>query len=108
MAQVGNGSLSKRAFAELYPKAVGGQGLKNSLQMGEVSSQRRTVHKYIIKKDQNELTQIWLKYGVHQSLKGGWSIREAERHNQEFIVALVCAKGCFRNVVRVHSNLMVA
>lgn len=44
---------------------------------------------------------------VHQDLKSGRGISERKGHNSKFIETLMCSKGCFWNIGRVHSNLVI-
>ena len=60
-----------------------------------------------IKEDQNEILQVGTKYFIHQCLECGMSIHEVKWHDQKFIVAIMCAKRCFRDVILMNPNLVI-
>ena len=66
-----------------------------------------TIDEDIIKEDQNEVSQVGPKYFIHQFLEHGRSICEAKWHDQKFIVAIMCAKRCFRDIILMNPNLMI-
>ena len=61
----------------------------------------------IIKKDQNEVLQVGPKYFIHQFLECGRSILEAKWNDQKLIVAIMCAKIHFRDIIFVNLNLVI-
>jgi hypothetical protein len=48
-----------------------------------------------------------MEYLIHERLVGGGSIRQAERHDKEFIVPVMSAEGGLLNVFLRYLNLMV-
>ena len=61
----------------------------------------------IIKEDRNEVPQVGTKYFIHQFLECGRSICEAKWHDQKFIVPIMCAESCFRDIILMNSNLVI-
>ncbi len=61
----------------------------------------------VVKVHNDALIQQWPEDVVHEAHEGGWSIREAERHHCELIVAVACPKGCFWNILLGNADLMV-
>lgn len=55
---------------------------------------RVTIDKDVVEENQHRCFEIWLENIIHQSLKGGRGIYEAERHHQEFIMPLMSPKDC--------------
>jgi hypothetical protein len=66
-----------------------------------------TVDEYIIKEDKNKLAKERPQDGVHQALKSGRGVCQAEGHNHELKVAFMGAECRLLNVVDVHPNLVV-
>ena len=66
-----------------------------------------TIDEDIIKEDQNEVSQVGPKYFIHQCLERGRSICESKWHDQKFIMAIMCAKNCFRDIIRMDPNLVI-
>ena len=66
-----------------------------------------TIDEDIIKEDQNEVPQVRPKYFIHQFLERGRGICEAKWHDQKFIVAIMCAESCFRDVILMNLNLVI-
>jgi len=61
----------------------------------------------VIKENKYELPQVRAKNVVHPGLKSGRGISEPKGHDSKFIKALKCYEGCFRDIGRVHSNLVI-
>ena len=51
--------------------------------------------------------QVGTKYFIHQCLECGRIIREAKWHDQKFIVAIMCAERCFRDIILMNLNLVI-
>jgi hypothetical protein len=68
---------------------------------------RRTIDEYIIKKNENEPAEKWLEDGIHESLKCCWRVRQAERHDEELKMAMMCAKRGLGDVLWMHPDLVV-
>ena len=66
-----------------------------------------TIYEDIIKEDHNEVSQVGLKYFIHQCLERGRGICEAKWHDQKFIMAIMCVERCFRDIIRVNPNLVI-
>ena len=66
-----------------------------------------TIDEDIIKEDQNEVSQVGLKYFIHQFLERGRGICEAKWHDQKFIMAIMCAESSFRDIIRMDLNLVI-
>jgi hypothetical protein len=62
----------------------------------------------IIKENQNKMMEERTEDMIHETLKSGGSITEAEWHNQELIVTLMSSKCSVGNVFLFHTNLVVA
>jgi hypothetical protein len=76
--------------------------------MDLVLVQGGAVNEYIIKKHQYKFSQKWRKDAIHEVLKCGRSIAEAERHYCVLIMPLVYGEGSLGNIFWLHSDLMVA
>ena len=61
----------------------------------------------IIKEDQNEVSQVGPEYFIHQCLECGRRICEAKWHDQKFILAIMCAESCFRDIFCMDPNLVI-
>ena len=66
-----------------------------------------TIDEDIIEEDQNEVSQVGPKYFIHQCLERGRGICEAKWHHQKFIMAIMCAESCFRDIIRMDPNLVI-
>ena len=66
-----------------------------------------TIYEDIIKEYQNEVSQVGTEYFIHQNLERGRSICEAKWHDQKFIVAIMCAESCFRDIILMNPNLVI-
>ena len=66
-----------------------------------------TIDENIIKEDQNEVLQVGSKYFIHQFLEHGRGICEAKWHEHKFIVAIMCAERCFRDIILTNPNLVI-
>jgi hypothetical protein len=66
------------------------------------------IDKNVIKKYQDETPQKFRENRVHEFLKTGWSICQAERHYQVFIVTKMCPKSSFCYVCRIHAYLVIS
>ena len=75
--------------------------------MLELLSPFFTIDEDIIKEDHNEVSQVGLKYFIHQCLERGRGICEAKWHDQKFIMAIMCAESCFRDIIHMDSNLVI-
>ena len=51
-----------------------------------------TLDEDIIKEDHNEVSQVGMKYLIHQCLECGRSIHESKGHEQKLIVAIMCVE----------------
>ena len=69
-------------------------------------SQKMTVHQNVIKKKYKP-PKIWLANIIHQGLKSRSGIGQAKGHDQELIMLFMSPKGCLRNVIFPHSDLVV-
>lgn len=81
--------------------------VKHQFKVLKMSIARIDVYQNIVKEDEYESAKKWLKNGIHSSLKGRWCVGQTKRHNNEFIMALVRAKGYFLNIMGVNSDLMI-
>ena len=66
-----------------------------------------TIDVDIIKEYQNEVSQVGPKYFIHQCLECGRRICEAKWHDQKFIMAIMCAESCFRDIILLNPNLLI-
>ena len=66
-----------------------------------------TIDEDIIKEEQNEVSQVGLKYFIHQCLEHGRGICEAKWHDQKFIMALMCVESCFKDIICMDPNLVI-
>ena len=82
--------------------------IKNLLQMLDMRLQGRAEYQYIIKEDNNELSQCRSKGGIHGTLEGTWCACEPKRHHSELILAEVCLERCFELLPFTQQNLMEA
>src|SRR5581483_6970140 len=62
----------------------------------------------IVYEDNHELIQIWSTYSVHQIHKDCWSVRQTERHDQEFVMTITSSKRCLGNIFFANSHLMIS
>jgi hypothetical protein len=76
--------------------------------MDLVLVQGGAINEYIIKEHQYKFPQKWREDAIHEVLKCGRSIAEAERHYCVLIMPLVCGEGSFGDIFWLHSDLMVA
>ena len=76
--------------------------------MLDVLIQSATINQDVIKKHDDGLEKEGLEYGIHCSLKRGWSIGESEWHDKEFEVTVMCAERSLVNICHVHPNLVVS
>jgi len=60
------------------------------------------------KKGENKAPQEGFEYVIHEGLECGGGVGQAERHDKEFIVALVHAECYFRDVLRAHLYLVIS
>ena len=81
--------------------------LQYKIQMLEMLNPCFTIDEDIIKEDQNEVSQVGPKYFIHQCLEHGRGICEAKWHDQKFIMAIMCVKSCFRDIIRMDPNLVI-
>ena len=81
--------------------------LQYKIQMLEMLSLGFTIDEDIIKEDQNEVSQVGPKYFIHQFLEHGRGICEAKWHAKKFIMAIMCAESCFRDIIRMDPNLVI-
>ena len=65
------------------------------------------VDQYVIKKYEYEFAQERFQYQIHQCLKCGWGVCQAERHNQKLEQAFMSVKSCFFHIIMAHAHLMV-
>lgn len=66
-----------------------------------------TVNKDVIEENENELPQVSLENGIHETLKRCRSICEAEWHNDELIESFMSAKSRLVSIRWVHADLVV-
>lgn len=64
------------------------------------------IHQNIIKKDDNELTKVRAEELVHARLESRWGISEPKWHNEELVMAVMCAKCGFVGITIVHLDLV--
>jgi hypothetical protein len=76
--------------------------------MGKMGLPSFAIDENIIKENQAKMTQERTKDMIHETLKSGGSIREAEWHNQELIVTLMSYECSLGNVFLLHMNLVVS
>ena len=81
--------------------------LQYKIQMLEMLSPSFIIDEDIIKEDHNEVSQVGLKYYIHQFLEHGRGIYEAKWHDQKFIMAIMCAESYFRDIIRMDPNLVI-
>ena len=65
------------------------------------------IHKDIVKEDDDVSTKVGAKNMVHRGLEDRRRIREPERHDEEFEVAIVSTESGFMDVVRMDTDLVV-
>ena len=68
----------------------------------------RGVDKDIVEIHYNAIIEKRLENAVHQTLKGCRCGCQTKRHNQPFKVTIACGKRCFRNIIGINGNLVVA
>ena len=81
--------------------------MQYKIQMLEMLIPCFSIDENSIKEDQNEVSQVGLEYFIHQCLECGRSICEAKWHDQKFIVAIICAEICFRDIIFMDPNLVI-
>ena len=62
----------------------------------------------VIKEDKEKHLTIRFVNFIHEALECRRGITKSKRHNQEFIMAFMGVKSCFRNVFLFHLDLMVS
>src|SRR5581483_4360861 len=62
----------------------------------------------IVYEDNHKLIQVRSTYSVHQIHKDCWSVRQTERHDQEFVVTITSSECCLGNIFLSNSHLMVS
>ena len=81
--------------------------LQYKIQMLDMLNPCFTIDEDIIKEDQNKVSQVGTEYFIHQFLECGRSNCEAKWHDQKLIVAIKCAKSCFRDIILMNPNLVI-
>jgi hydrogenase maturation factor len=76
--------------------------------MLEMFHLRCAVDEDVVEEDEDEAAKKVAEDAVHHSLERRGSVREAERHDQELEVAVVCSERRLGDVVRVHQHLVIA
>ena len=66
-----------------------------------------TINEDIIKEVQNEVSQVGPEYFIHQCMECGRRIHEAKWHDQKFIMTIMCAESCFRDIICMDLNLVI-
>jgi hypothetical protein len=61
----------------------------------------------IIKEHKDKLSQMALKYLIHQTFKYDRSISQAKKHDHEFIVPIINLECHLINILKRHSDLVV-
>ncbi|GAB2279037.1 hypothetical protein Dimus_039321 [Dionaea muscipula] len=98
----------KGAFGLLGVQLVGSQDFQGGPQMIDMHRHGRAIDQNIVKEYQNELPQIRLINVIHQGLKCGRRVGQAERHHPEFIMAAMSSEGSLVLIALLHSDLVVA
>lgn len=83
------------------------QNLKNGGEVLAMLLPCAVVHQYVVEEYQDKLLKILMKDSIHEGLEGGRSIRQAEGHDEELIVALMRSKSRLLNVNLMHLDLVV-
>ena len=65
------------------------------------------IDQYVIKKNQDELPEIWSEYSIHQALECGGGVGEPEWHYHKLVVTLMCTKGRLWDIVFLYPNLVI-
>ena len=99
--------LPKNTFRLFGTEMMITEKLQYKIQMLEMLIPGFTIDEDIIKEDQNEVLQVGPKYFIHQCLERGRGICEAKWHDQKFIMAIMCAESCFRDIIRMDLNLVI-
>ena len=81
--------------------------LQYKIHMLEMLIPSVTIDEDIIKEDQNEVSQVGPKYFIHQCLEHGRGICEAKWNDQKVIVAIMCEKISFRDIILMNPNLVI-
>lgn len=89
-------------------EAVDTKHLEDRPNMLQVLHPRVAIYQNIIKKHEHALTKEWLQHRVHQALKCGGGIGEAEWHHEELEMPVMGAEGRLGDVVRMYSHLVIA
>ena len=99
--------LPKNTFRLFGMEIMITEKLQYKIQMLEMLNPCFTIDTDIIKEYQNEVSQVGPEYFIHQFLECGRIIHEAKGHDQKFIVAIMCAESCFRDVILMNLNLVI-
>ena len=99
--------LPKHTFRQFSREMMITEKLKYKIQMLEMLIPCFTIYEDIIKEDLNKVSQVGPTYFIHQYLECGRNICEAKWHDQKFIVAIMCAESCFRDIILMNSNLVI-
>jgi hypothetical protein len=78
------------------------------MDVSEVPRPGHTVYEDIAVENEYEPAKEWVQHFIHQGLKRGWCIRQAERHDEELEESLMRAEGSFSHIIGVHPHLMIA
>jgi hypothetical protein len=83
------------------------QKAKNFREMLDMCFKGWAVDQDIIHKHEDRSTQTGFPYHVHHTLKGGWSVAEAERHDFKLVVSLMDFEGRLGFILSSHAYLMI-
>ena len=99
--------LPKNTFKLFGTEMMITEKFQYKIQMLEMLSPSFTIDEDTIKEDHNEVSQVGPKYFIHQCLEHGRGICEAKWHDQKFIMAIMCAETCFRDIICMDPNLVI-
>lgn len=74
------------------------KNLEGGLKMSQVLREGSAINEDIIKKDDDEFSQVGAKGRVYCSLERRWGVAKPKRHYEELVMAMVRAEGRFAYV----------
>ncbi|MFS7889171.1 hypothetical protein Hanom_Chr00s000003g01603831 [Helianthus anomalus] len=107
MSQKLNFLKPKFTLGEFGKKLLFLQEFQSKTKMFLVISSRLRINQDIINENDDELIQIRLADPIHQVHENSRSIGQTEWHDCELIMPVSSAECCFRNILFMHTKLMI-
>ena len=108
MSKIFNLFLEEVALLFLGKKVVFPEDVKGLVQMLGMCFKVSAVHQDVIDIYEDEYSNMFTEYIIHQGLEGCWGICKAKRHYNKFVVSKSCAEGGLWDVFLLDTNLVVS